>query len=169
MNIRDQLLEKEITKMETNMKVRFNRWYKAVLTALLTVLGYGCSSKTHEEPVSEYGCPNADYVVHGTVKDEAGNPIQGIQITAPNGTDTDSQYDQIVQTDAQGNFSLNEFSSFRGEEIIVDDIDGEANGGEFLGDVIRVDTLPKTQIEKGNGWYEGKFDVTADIKLKKKE
>ena len=151
------------------MKVRFNRWYNAVLTALLTVLGYGCSSKTHEEPVSEYGCPYADYVVNGSVKDEAGNPIQGIQITAPNGSDLDSQLVQIVQTDAQGNFSLNEFSSFRGEEIIFDDIDGEANGGEFLGDVIRVDTLPKTQIEKGNGWYEGKFDVTADIKLKKKE
>ena len=25
------------------MKVRFNRWYNAVLTALLTMLGYGCS------------------------------------------------------------------------------------------------------------------------------
>ena len=150
------------------MKVRFNRWYNAILTALLTILGYGCSTKSGEEPISEYGCPYADYVVNGSVKDEAGNPIQGIKITAPNGSDLTSQYAQIVQTDAQGNFTLNEFSSLRGHEIIVEDIDGEANGGEFLSDTIQVESLPMTQMEKGSEWYDGKYAVKADIQLKKK-
>ena len=36
------------------MKVRFNRWYNAVLTALLSMLGFGCSS---EEPMDMYGPP----------------------------------------------------------------------------------------------------------------
>ena len=31
---------------------------------------------------------------------------------------------------------MKEFSSTRGREIIVEDIDGEANGGEFLSDTI---------------------------------
>jgi putative lipoprotein (rSAM/lipoprotein system) len=154
------------------MKVRFNRWYNAVLTALLTMLGYGCSS-TEENmdmygTIVEYGCPYADYVVKGSVTDEVGNPIQGIKITAPNGSDLDSQFNQIVQTDAKGNFTLKEFSSMRGHDMIVEDIDGEANGGEFLSDTILVETLPMTQTEKGKGWYGGKFDVKADIKLKKK-
>ena len=33
------------------MKVRFNRWYNAVLTALLTMLGYGCSSTDENRDV----------------------------------------------------------------------------------------------------------------------
>lgn len=152
------------------MKVRFNRWYNAVLTALLTMLGYGCSStdENRDVDVEEYGCPYADYVVQGSVTDEAGNPIQGINVKAPYGSDLDSQFNQIVQTDAKGNFTLKEFSSMRGNDMIVEDIDGEANGGEFLSDTIQVETLPMTQTEKGKGWYGGKFDVKADIKLKKK-
>ena len=48
------------------MKVRFNRWYNAVLTALLSILGFGCSS---EEPMDmygppvEYGTPQADFIL----------------------------------------------------------------------------------------------------------
>ena len=67
-----------------------------------------------------------------------------------------------------GKFALKEFSSLRGHEIIFEDVDGEANGGLFQSDTIRVQTLPKTQTEKGNGWYNGKYEVQADIKLKKK-
>ena len=60
------------------MKVRFNRWYNAVLTALLSMLGFSCSSDEPEEYgpiVLEYGVPHADYIVKGTVTDETGTPI----------------------------------------------------------------------------------------------
>ena len=155
------------------MKVRFNRWYNTVLTALLAMLGYGCSSSSTEENIEEYGVvmygtPYAHYVLKGSVTDEAGNPIQGINVKAPYGSDLDSQFGQIVETDAAGKFALKEFSSLRGHEIIFEDVDGEANGGLFQSDTIRVETLPKTQTEKGNGWYNGKYEVQADIKLKKK-
>ena len=149
------------------MKVRFYRWYNAVLTALLSMLGYSCSS---DDIMDEYGVPveYASYVVKGTITDEAGTPIQDIRVSAPYGSQFDSQYAQIVQTDAQGTFTLNEFSTLRGVEILVEDIDGEANGGEFLSDIINVEKLPKTQVEKGSGWYQGKFEVNANIRLKKK-
>ena len=117
-----------------------------------------------------YGCPYADYVVKGQVTDEAGNPIPGIQVTAPNGSDTDSEYSQIVKTDAQGGFTLREFSTSRGHEMIVEDIDGEDNNGLFESESMYVETLPMKQVKDGSGgWYLGKYEVTANIKLKKKE
>ena len=66
------------------MKVRFNRWYNAVLTALLSMLGYSCSSDDivdeYGVPV-EYGVPTAHFIMKGTVTDEAGTPIQVIKAT----------------------------------------------------------------------------------------
>ena len=147
------------------MKVRFTRWYNVVLTALLGLLGFeSCES----ESLVEYGCPYADYIIKGVVTDEAGIPIKGIKVTAPYGSGMDSQYGQIVQTDTQGGFMLHEFSSFRGSEIIFEDIDGEDSNGLFQSDTISVESLPKTRLEKGSGWYEGKYEATANIKLKKK-
>ena len=157
------------------MKVRFNRWYNAVLTALLSMLGYGCSAL--EDPLDmygapvEYGCPHADYVVKGTVTDEAGNPIQGIKVTVPNGSTSahHSEPYQSTLSNADGSFKLDEFSSMSGDFMYIEDIDGEENGGEFMNDTINVNQLPMTQVEKGSGWYTGKYHVTANIKLKKKE
>lgn len=154
------------------MKVRFNRWYNALLTVLLSMLGFeSCSSESLEEygsPIVEYGCPHADYIVKGTVTDEAGKPVQGIKITAPASSDTDAAT-QTALTDGSGAFKLKEFSNMRGNFLIAEDIDGDANGGEFKSDTLNVLEIknPK-QIEKGKGWYNGKFEVTADFKLKKK-
>ena len=147
------------------MKVRLTRWYNAVLTALLGLLGFeSCDSNGLEE----YGCPYADYIIKGVVTDEAGIPIKGIKVIAPYSSKMDSQYGQIVQTDTQGIFMLQEFSSLRGNDIIFEDIDGEDNNGLFQSDTINVESLPKTRLEKGSGWYEGKYEATANIKLKKK-
>ena len=85
------------------MKLRSHRWYNAVLAALLSMLGYGCSSS--DEPV-EYGTPHADYMIKGQVTDEAGNPIQGINVKAPYGSYLSSQFAQIVETDDAGKFTL---------------------------------------------------------------
>ena len=53
------------------MKVRFNRWYNAVLSTLLTMLGFGACS----DSVVEYGTPNADFQIKGQVTYEGGIPI----------------------------------------------------------------------------------------------
>ena len=160
------------------MKVRFTRWYNAVLTALLSMLGYGCSST--EEPLdmygspAEYGTPHADYIFKGTIKDEAGSPVQGIKTSLKAVfEDNNKQYVEgldSVQSDVSGSYQL-EYTgmSHRALKIIVEDTDGEANGGEFLSDTLDIDFEKAVKVKEGSGhWYQGEFEVSQDVKLKKK-
>ena len=95
------------------MKVRFNRWYNAVLTALLSMLGFSCSLDEPDEygstPV-EYGTPHADYILKGTVTDEAGTPIKGIKTSLKEVYKDDiSTYVfsiDSIQTNESGNYQL---------------------------------------------------------------
>jgi putative lipoprotein (rSAM/lipoprotein system) len=147
------------------MKVRFNRWYNALLTALLAMLGYeSCSLNSPDE----YGTPTVDYQVKGFVTDLLGTPIQGIKVRAPYSY-IDGSEGQNVLTDENGRFELDEFHSMLYGKLYVEDIDGEDNGGEFQSDTIDIWDLPKKEVEKGSGWYEGKYEVTANIKLKQKK
>lgn len=159
------------------MKVRFNRWYNAVLTALLSILGYGCSS---EEPmdmygtVVEYGAPNVDYVIRGTVTDETDTPIQGIKTVLKDMPDNYPDYAYGIDsamTDAAGKYQIETrvYLGQDGQKLIVEDIDGEANGGEFLSDTIDITKLEAKKIGESDGnWNNGKYEIKADVKLKKK-
>ena len=148
------------------MKVRFSRWYNAVLTVLLSMLGFESCDSNGDAPV-EYGAPHADYQVKGIVTDEAGTPIQGIRITGPSPM-VSSMQNQTTLSDASGAFELTEFTSYGSEMIIAEDIDGDANGGEFKSDTLNIRELPSTKISEGKSWYMGKYEVNAAIKLKKK-
>jgi len=159
------------------MKVRFNRWYNVVLTALLSVLGFGCSSDEPEEYgtiLMEYGTPYADYIFKGTVTDEAGTPVQGIKTSLKSVFDNDNEHYVFgldsVETDVSGSYQLKYVGTQdRGLKIIVEDIDGEANGGEFLSDTLDIDYNKAVQTKKSDEfWYEGAYDISQDIKLKKK-
>jgi putative lipoprotein (rSAM/lipoprotein system) len=148
------------------MKVRFNRWYNALLTALLAMLGYESCT---QHGLDEYGTPTVDYQVKGFVTDLLGTPIQGIKVRAPYSY-IDGSEGQSVLTDENGRFELDEFHSEYNDKLIVEDIDGEDNGGDFMSDTIKVRDLPKKEVEKGDGsWYMGKYEVSAKIKLKLKE
>ena len=171
-------------KKRSKMKVRFNRWYNAVLTALLSMLGFSCSLDEPDEygstPV-EYGAPHADYILKGTVTDEAGTPVQGIKTSLK-----EVYKDEVhiygmdsIQTNSSGNyqFTYRLGSDFYGKphetgehiKLIVEDIDGEANGGEFLSDTLDIDYNKAVKVGEGdNHWYAGKYEVTTDVKLKKK-
>ena len=52
--------------------------------------------------------------------------------------------------------------------LIVEDVDGEANGGKFLSDTIDIDFKNNAiQIKNGdNSWYQGTYEITQDIRLK---
>ena len=127
------------------MKVKFYRWYNAVLTALLSMLGYGCSS---DEPMDmygtpvEYGAPHADYIVKGMVTDEAETPVQGIKTFLKQVDKTEAGTIifgmDSIQTNETGGYQL-EYTGLPQPSIklIVEDVDGEANGGEFLSDTLR--------------------------------
>ena len=156
------------------MKVRFNRWYNAVLTALLSMLGYGCSST--EEPLDmygppvEYGTPHADYIIKGRVMDESGTPVQGIKTSLRKVDKVRAYGIDSVQTNASGNYQL-KHTGWQNQyyKVIVEDIDGEANGGEFLSDTLDIDYDKAVKTKDGDGkWYHGIYEISQDVKLKKK-
>ena len=158
------------------IKVRFNRWYNAVLAALLSMLGYGCESEVVEYgvPAPEYGAPHADYIMKGQVTDEAGNPIQGIKTSLHLFSPIALYINPIatVQTDALGNYQLKTTGSSSVSAtsmVIFEDIDGEANGGEFFSDTIDVAIDKAVKTKDGDGkWYDGAYEITQNVKLKKK-
>lgn len=143
---------------------------------LMGLLGIGTSSCEIWPPfVSMYGTPSADWSVSGKVTDEAGNPIQGLQVVLSNRTDNTEGviYDQnlwpldTLSTSAQGTYFI-EHNGFPISKLQVDvnDIDGEANGGEFESASVVVSDL---KYKGGKGWYEGHVDIEVpDIKLRKK-
>ena len=158
------------------MKVRFNRWYNSILSALLSMLGYSCSSSS-EEIMVEYGAPYADYLISGIVTDEDGTTIKDIKVSTKYVYEFDNGYVDTypldsMQTDGLGKYIVRCSKSI-GESIkvIVEDIDGEANGGAFKNDTLDIDFEGAKKIkdpEKGSHWSAGTYAITQDIKLKKK-
>ena len=126
-----------------------------------------------------YGTPHADYQFSGTVTDESGSPVKGIKVSAKN---VYRRYDSTLietygvdstLTDSKGKYAV-EGEAFLGEHIlklIVEDLDGEANGGNFMNDTIDIDFDKAKKVkeaDKDDYWSDGTFAITQDIKLKKK-
>ena len=130
---------------------------KRLIYILLGLLGL--TSCEHFIGAAEYGCPNVSFSLKARVVDEAGSPIQGIEVR----TEDDRQFeyhtgfsDYQGYIDARGSFWP---GTERGKVQFID-IDGEANGGEF--ETLTVDIENATQTEEGIGhWYEGAY--TADL------
>jgi putative lipoprotein (rSAM/lipoprotein system) len=137
------------------------------------MLGFSCDGSGGSD-VEEYGCPTADYIIKGTVTDEAGTPVQGIKTSLKQVDKTETEtyiYGMdSLQTSVSGGYQL----KFNGMEnsnlkIIVEDVDGITNGGEFFSDTLDINYDQAVQIKKGDRrWYDGVFEVSQDIKLKKK-
>ena len=158
------------------MKVRFNRWYNAVLTALMSLIGYGCSSS--DDPwgggLCMYGTPTANYEVNGVVKDEAGAPIKGIKTslkmfyTLEEGKEYAYTRDSVL-TDQSGRYQLKISDSSAYLKLIAEDVDGEDNGGYYQSDTLDIDYKEAVKVKEGDGsWYMGDFTISKDITLKKK-
>ena len=158
------------------MIVRFNRWYNAVLTALLSILGYtSCSNDEDDERFVEmYGVIATEFQFKGQVTDEAGTPVQGIKtsvkiiIPSDNGKRVVFAQDSVL-TDATGHYELRDYGIQSNEtKLLVEDIDGEANGGEFQNDTLDID-YEKAIIKKAEGSSGSDiYEMVQDIKLKKK-
>lgn len=116
----------------------------------------------------EYGCPNADYKVLGTVKDSAGKPIKDIQVVTEETFRDKSVLRDTTYSDANGNFSLqkSDFPLERTLNVIFNDVDGVENGGEFESKT--VSEVEYKQDKKGEGWYHGSFTAEVDAQLDKK-
>lgn len=156
------------------MKVRFNRWYHAVLTTLLAMLGFSCDGLDSEEPVM-YGALTPHFYINGTVTDQTGTPIEGIKTSLKQVTKSDdfthvSNLDSM-QTHEMGlyEFQCTPWSILRDVKLIVEDIDGEAHGGEFLSDTLDVD-FDKAELKKGvkNSLDVHYYQMVQDVKMMRK-
>lgn len=162
------------------MKVRLNRWYNAVLTALLGLLGFeSCDSPDEYGPIPvEYGTPYADYQFSGTVTDERNSPIKDIKVSAKfvyqmNDGRVETYSVDSTQTDGSGKYAFESrrFISDPDLKLIVEDMDGEANGGAFKSDTIDIDYDNARKVKEpaaGESWSTGTYAINQDIKLKKK-
>ena len=154
-------------------KSRYTKCLQWVIGSLLGLLGFsggedGIFGK--DEPMDMYGVPTADYIVKGTVTDEAGNPIAGLHVTPYlHYHKLDSSKAPLAPTAKDGTFKLDTIKGAGTPPIVVADQDGEAHGGHFIPDTLTMKEFECIQLEEGQGWYDGVFELKADIKLKKKE
>ena len=138
---------------------------KRILNYLLGLLGVGAASCI---PVAMYGTPHVEFSLSARVIDEAGNPIQGIEVRTKSGQPFDHN---TGIADYLGNIEAVSGSMWPDEqyEVVFLDVDGEYNGGEF--ESLELDISDKVrQTKKGSGdWYQGSYkaelgDVTLTLK-----
>lgn len=138
---------------------------KRLIYILLGLLGF--TSCEHFIGAVEYGTPNVSFSLKARVVDEAGTPIQGIEVRTEDGGHFEYNTgfsDYLGYIDANGTF----WPGTEHGKVQFIDIDGEANGGEF--ETLTVDVNNATQTEEGSGgWYEGAYAAdlgTVTMKLK---
>ena len=144
--------------------------FKSLIAAVLGLLGFASC----EDPVDiggdicMYGQPYAEFKALGTVKNEAGKPVEGIRVAVRQTLRGQSEYvDDTVYTDSKGAYLLSR-QAFSGPDyvrIVFEDVDGTENGGEFE----KAETKPTIkQTKDGSGWFDGAYEVKADVVMKKK-
>ena len=155
------------------MKVRFNRWYNALLSSLLAMLGF--ASCSGDDDVEEYGVliPNIEW--RGTVTNEVEAPIQGISTLVKcaikdynDSSKVDYYTVDSVSTDANGRFVVHApDTKAPNYKLILQDVDGDANGGTFQSDTLTLTDLVAEEIS-GDKDALKVYEIKNKIKLKKK-
>jgi putative lipoprotein (rSAM/lipoprotein system) len=148
------------------MFLKFCRMLLGILgVSAVSACGEGILPAPEYGPImAEYGVPHADYVIKGTVTDQDGNPIKGIQVSSLAGNEYHRQCD-TVYTDDDGGYEIRRTIDFLGPEVDVryEDVDGYENGGLFMTEDRKV-ALEKQ--EEGSGWYDGLFAAFGvDVKM----
>lgn len=140
---------------------------RKLLYLLLGALGFaGCS----ESFSCEYGTPSVDFTVKGKVTDSEGTPIKGIVVSSKSVQSYDDGNGLNAVTDENGEFVTNKVKEFGvGGTLVFTDVDGAENGGDFETYEKELLHSERTQIKEGDGnWYQGEYEVTVDVKLRKK-
>ena len=148
-----------------------------LLGSLLAVMGFSACEHDlmYGAPMPD-DSPYADFMIKGTVTNEADEPLPDIQIRSPWRV---TYYDKIytlkedtVYTDANGEFTyafqLGDSTRDRDVPLLIEDIDGEANGGSYASDSVSV-SFDGVELTGGKGWYMGKAEKEVNIRLKEKQ
>ncbi|NMB36594.1 MAG: hypothetical protein GX993_00955 [Bacteroidales bacterium] len=120
-----------------------------------------------------YGAPHASYSASGSVTDEAGKRLKGIQVSVGGHYYTDSlgqeqiHFSDSTLTNLQGEYHIDLTYDHLMEMIVVaEDIDGEKGGGEYQSDTL---VIKDFKYKGGSTWYLGRADVKGvNFRLKKK-
>lgn len=146
---------------------------KRFIYFLLALLGFGavsCDNGSMDDVVAEYGCPHINFSLKARVVDEAGKPIEGIEVQTK-----DNAFYADNYSDAEGNIDLNvSMWPDTNIDLVFTDVDGAENGGEF--ETLELNIADKVeQVKEGSGsWYEGGYkadlgDVTMKLKAESDE
>lgn len=131
---------------------------KRLLYMLLALLGFGTTGCGFG--AVEYGVPHVHFNLKARVVDEAGKPIEGIEVRAKSNYESDgipfenrtgvSNY--LGQIDA-----VNGYMHSVEHEVIFIDPDGEANGGKFESKEVDIKKYI-VQTDEGDGsWDNGSY------------
>ncbi|MBC8603356.1 radical SAM-associated putative lipoprotein [Parabacteroides acidifaciens] len=137
-----------------------------LLGGILALLGFSACNRIEYDM---YGCPHSNYTIKGQVTNETNIPIPGIRICSPYGEDI--PYADTLYTNNKGEFSYTFDGFSRRNEIplLLTDIDGEENGGNFAPDSVSV-SFKGAELTGGDGsWYLGEATKEVTIVLKKKK
>ena len=154
---------------------------RTLLSGVVTLLGFSSCGENifyGGGVICEYGMPTVDYRVIGEVTDEAGKPLSGIRVIVKDkylhhkdgDKYTYNHEGDTVYTDAKGAFQSAKIQSggIYEQRVVFDDMDGEANGGEFSSIDMSIKDLDSKRIKKGDGWYEGEYELSTKVQMKKK-
>lgn len=146
---------------------------KRFIYFLFALLGFGavaCDNGSMDDVVAEYGCPHINFSLKARVVDEAGKPIEGIEVQTKNNDFYADNY-----SDAEGNIDLNvSMWPDTNIDLVFTDVDGAENGGEF--EALELNISDKVEkVKEGDGrWYQGDYaadlgDVTMTLKAENVE
>lgn len=162
-------------KKEVNITQKVRQVINSAMSAILVALGFAsCSDSPWGGAVELYGTPTSSYHVKGLVTDESGQPVKGIKVSVkPDYSKAILPAIDSAYTDSKGQYvtqkNYGPGSPMFSRMIVIEDADGEANGGAFQNDTLREKDVELKKVAEGHGaWNEGEFEITANAKLKKK-
>jgi len=158
------------------MKKLLIKSYNRVLAGIMSLLGFSGSLIFGS---CEYGVPETDYTIKGTVVNEVtGKPIPGIRVgyspaewnEEAFGPKPEYYYwdtETFVISNTNGAFTLTTrgYGSINNiTPVYLEDIDGEENG-LFPPRKVDVDFKDAVKGGKPSKWYNGEYTVTTTIQL----
>ena len=151
------------------MKIKYLKVKNWLLLSLASLLGIstGCSTGCGGE---EYGCPEADYRVKGTVVDEQGAPVEGIGVMKRYEAHENrvTQYSYADTTDAEGRFDVKQSSSPGYSYIPVEFHDTDSNQHGLYADTTVNVSFEGARFSGGDGnWFEGTATKEITVTLNK--
>lgn len=152
------------------MKNGMEQIWKYLAAGIMGLLGFASCGKIDNilKPPPMYGQPYANFKALGTVRDEDGNPIKGIQVIVRQHCSHLEPADNKLFTDAEGTYQLirDVFDELESVTVTFEDVDGGENGGDFASAEVSPEVI---RTKKGNkARYNVSFETRTDVQLKKK-